>query len=102
MFETSSKARSELFALIQSYLADKRGPIRIERLPARLLGIEWKDMSYDDRFIVAGVVARLGWIKRWPHWFAPGHDPRQAPRTPIDAPAATSAALDAGGDQRAA
>lgn len=102
MFETSSKARSELFALIQSYLADKRGPIRIERLPARLLGIEWSDMSFDDRFIVAGVVSRLGWTKRWPHWFAPGHDPQQAGQTPIDAPAAIHATPDDDVCQRAA
>ena len=82
MFETSSLARSELFALIQGYLADKQGPIRIERLPARLLGVEWSDLSYDDRFIICGVVARLNWVKHWPHWFAPGCAPGPADARP--------------------
>ena len=74
MFETNGQ-RNALFIRLQAYLSTLSGPLRLERIPMRLWGVEWKDMSYDDRHILAGVVARLGWQQRFPHWFAPGHTP---------------------------
>ena len=74
MFE-NSHSRSEAFAKIQDHLSTKTGPLRLERIPKRLWAVEWADMSFDDRHVVAGVVARLGWVRQWPYWFAPGREP---------------------------
>ena len=101
MFETNEQ-RHALFVRMQAYLSTLSGPLRLERIPMRLWGVEWSDLSFDDRHVLCGVVARLGWTKRWPHWFAPGHDPQQAGQTPIDAPAAIHATPDAETSPRAA
>jgi hypothetical protein len=54
---------------ISDYLRDKSGPLRVERLSARVLGVEWQSLSADDRGRVIREVRRCGFTQHsWPMW----------------------------------
>jgi hypothetical protein len=69
----SMQDRRALFFKMSKYLDGKSGPIRAERLPEHLgMGVTYFDMSADDKRVVCGTLARLGFEQRpgdWPHWY---------------------------------
>jgi hypothetical protein len=69
MYE-SSRAKADLLAAMLALLADKDGPLRLERVGARVAGVPWGEVSPDDRRILGGVFARCGFeSQKWPHWY---------------------------------
>lgn len=76
----STEAKSKLLAAMREYLADKDGPLRLERLASRVAGQPWNLMSYADRAIIAGAVARCGFTSPiWPHWIRSEGAPPEGP-----------------------
>jgi hypothetical protein len=54
---------------ISTYLRDKTGPLRVERLSARVLGVEWQSLSAADRGRLIREVRRCGFTQHeWPYW----------------------------------
>lgn len=54
----STAAKSELLASMSSYLANKTGPLRLERLAARVAGVEWSNLDHNDKQPVCWASAR--------------------------------------------
>jgi hypothetical protein len=80
---TSTKARSLLLKAMRTYLADRDGPLRIERIITTLTGALWSNLDEKDRRIVAGMMATCGWKRGdWPHWLPAGQvaQPDAAPQ----------------------
>jgi hypothetical protein len=60
----STAAKSDLFSKMSAYLSAKSGPIRAERLPEHLLGVEYSTLSQSDKRIICGTLARCGFEQR--------------------------------------
>ncbi len=71
----STQAKSSLFRAMSEFLKSKQGPIRPERLPPAVLGVEWRDMSKEDKRILVATLARCGFdhdLADGPQWFRKG------------------------------
>lgn len=72
MFESTS-AKADLFAAVTRDLKTKDGPVRLENIALRALGVDWRALDNADRRIIAGAVARCGWKSAaWPLWYRDG------------------------------
>jgi hypothetical protein len=72
-----------MFRVVSASLATMDGPIRPELLAARALGIEWDDLTAQDRRRFVAAIKRAGFEKRTgdgPCWRRIGTNRRATPK----------------------
>jgi hypothetical protein len=54
---------------VAEYLDERSGPLRVERISARVFGIEWQDVTAEDRGRIIRAVRIAGFKQlSWPLW----------------------------------